>query len=290
MIERGFEMSSVFRADGGRVAKAVEATEAVCALPAIATQDWCDRAASALSKLFDGAPVGLAIGEIDGSGSLNRLEAVGASGAVLPADKQEVIRRRFEMANKLGWSLGEPSGWHGPQAARMADLPVGMSWAAQEAGRQWSSVGVVDLLIGVAPIAARRPGRVVIVEVGRPGVGRAFEEADAATLAGVLRAVAHRALLAFGAEPISANRMLTPREQEVLSRLALGESVKEIAVRLDRSPHTVHDHVKALHRKLQASSRGALIARALGYLPLPESNPGASSSGVKRNGPIASFG
>ncbi len=285
-------MASMFRVDGGRVAKAVEATEAVCALPAIATQDWCDRAASALSKLFDGAPVGLAIAEVDGAGALLRLESVGASGAVLTADRQEIIRRRFEMASKLGWTLGEPSSWQGPQAARLADLPVGMSWAAQEAGRQWASIGVVELLVGVATIASRRPGRVVVVEVGRAGAGRAFEDADSATLSGVLRAVAHRAQKAFGAEPISANRMLTPREQEVLSRLALGESVKEIAIRLDRSPHTVHDHVKALHRKLQASSRGALIARALGYLSAePANEESASSNGLSRSGAsIASVG
>ncbi|MBL0920810.1 MAG: response regulator transcription factor [Phycisphaerales bacterium] len=259
-------------------------------LPAIATQDWCDRAAVVLSKLFDGAPVGVAIGEIDASGTFLRLESVGAAGAVLSAEKQDVIRRRFEMATKLGWTLGEPSTWNGPLAARLADLPVGLSWAAQEAGRQWANIGVSELLVGAATISPQRPGRVVIIEVGRPG-GRPFEDADTTTLSGVMRAVARRAFKAFGPDPISSNRMLTPREQEVLSRLALGESVKEIAVRLDRSPHTVHDHVKALHRKLQASSRGALIARALGYL----SADGAAAPGIPehnggRTGAIASVG
>lgn len=290
MTERGFRMTGLNRVDGGRVARAVEATESVCALPAIATQDWCDRAAVTLSKLFDGAPVGIALGEIDATGTFLRFEAVGAAGAVLSADKQDVIRRRFEMATKLGWTLGEPASWHGPVAARLADLPVGLSWAAQEAGRQWASIGVSELLVGAATISPERPGRMIIVEVGRPG-GRAFDDADATMLSGVLRAVARRAFKAFGADPISSNRMLTPREQEVLSRLALGESVKEIAVRLDRSPHTVHDHVKALHRKLQASSRGALIARALGYL----SSDGAAHTSVSdqnggRNGAIASVG
>lgn len=281
-------MSVMNRIDSGRVARAVEATESVCSLPAIATQDWCDRAAATISKLFDGAPVGVAIAEIDGAGSFLRLEAVGAAGAVLSNEKQDTIRRRFEMATRLGWTLGDPATWQSPLAARLADLPVGLSWAAQEAGRQWAGVGVSELLVGAATISAQRPGRVVIVEVGRPG-GRPFEEADSGMLAGVLRAVAHRAFKAFGAEPISSSRMLTPREQEVLSRLALGESVKEIAVRLDRSPHTVHDHVKALHRKLQASSRGALIARALGYLAPDGSNHNAAPE-AGRTAAIASVG
>ncbi|MFI4898124.1 MAG: response regulator transcription factor, partial [Phycisphaerales bacterium JB059] len=57
---------------------------------------------------------------------------------------------------------------------------------------------------------------------------------------------------------------LTNREQVVLEELILGRSVREIAETMHRSPHTVHDHVKSLHRKLGASSRGALIAHALG--------------------------
>ena len=52
----------------------------------------------------------------------------------------------------------------------------------------------------------------------------------------------------------------------VLEQLILGKSVREIAEMIQRSPHTVHDHVKNLHRKLGATSRGALIARALGRL------------------------
>ena len=59
---------------------------------------------------------------------------------------------------------------------------------------------------------------------------------------------------------------LTAREQEVLDHLALGRSVREIAAVLQRSPHTVHDHVKSLHRKLGANTRGGLIPRAIGLI------------------------
>jgi hypothetical protein len=41
--------------------------------------------------------------------------------------------------------------------------------------------------------------------------------------------------------------------------------------------YTVHDHVKSLHKKLNANNRGQLVARALGHLgPLsPSAEPDA---------------
>lgn len=54
---------------------------------------------------------------------------------------------------------------------------------------------------------------------------------------------------------------LTPRQREVLSRLADGASEKELAYDLGMSPHTAHDHVKAIHRAFGARSRGELLAR-----------------------------
>ena len=75
-----------------------------------------------------------------------------------------------------------------------------------------------------------------------------------------------RTLLSVGAKRSTSARWLTARVQLVLEQLTLGKSVREIAEEIGRSPHTVHDQVKSLHRKLNASSRGELGARALGYL------------------------
>jgi DNA-binding CsgD family transcriptional regulator len=55
---------------------------------------------------------------------------------------------------------------------------------------------------------------------------------------------------------------LTPRQAQVLARLAEGASEKEIAYDLGLSAHTTHDHVKALHRAFGARSRGELLARS----------------------------
>lgn len=53
---------------------------------------------------------------------------------------------------------------------------------------------------------------------------------------------------------------LSPRQREVLTLLLRGLAVKEIAGELDLSQHTVNEHVKALHRHFNVSSRGELLA------------------------------
>ncbi|MCA9291990.1 MAG: PAS domain-containing protein [Phycisphaerales bacterium] len=57
------------------------------------------------------------------------------------------------------------------------------------------------------------------------------------------------------------NEGLTPRQREVLDHLLAGLAEKEIAARMCLSPHTVHNHVRALYRALNVSSRFELFAR-----------------------------
>jgi len=57
---------------------------------------------------------------------------------------------------------------------------------------------------------------------------------------------------------------LTARETAVLEHVVNGHTANEIAVLLERSPHTVHDHLKSIHRKTGATTRGELIAAAIG--------------------------
>jgi len=56
---------------------------------------------------------------------------------------------------------------------------------------------------------------------------------------------------------------LPPRLREVLRLLTQGLSEKQIAGDLGLSAHTVHDYVKALHRRLGVQNRGELLAAAL---------------------------
>lgn len=53
---------------------------------------------------------------------------------------------------------------------------------------------------------------------------------------------------------------LSPREREVLQRLAVGDSNKMIARTLELSPHTVKRHVVNILDKLGARSRGQAAA------------------------------
>jgi DNA-binding CsgD family transcriptional regulator len=53
---------------------------------------------------------------------------------------------------------------------------------------------------------------------------------------------------------------LTPRQQQTLRYLLSGDSEKQIANKLARSPHTVHTHVKGIYRNLGVSSRGELLS------------------------------
>jgi DNA-binding CsgD family transcriptional regulator len=141
---------------------------------------------------------------------------------------------------------------------------------------RWADTGATEVVVGAAPLGPAGSGRYMIVELGITDTPPAAATADAhgapagaeeaAVLDAILPVLARQAASAFGLSPFSEATCLTRREVQVLEHLLFGRSVKQIAEQLGRSQHTVHDHVKALHRKLAAISRGALIARALGYL------------------------
>lgn len=56
---------------------------------------------------------------------------------------------------------------------------------------------------------------------------------------------------------------LSAAQREVLDLLLEGLSEKQIAVQLDNSHHTVHNHVREIYRLLQVHSRPELLARFL---------------------------
>ena len=55
---------------------------------------------------------------------------------------------------------------------------------------------------------------------------------------------------------------LPPRLAQTLAELQSGASEKQVSIALGISRHTVHNYVKALHRRLGVSSRGELLAKA----------------------------
>lgn len=276
---KGFEMQqdAITPAD---VALAASLAERIAALPAIATHAWCDDAAAALLPLRSASVVCLTMGVVDDQGRFRRVEEVGAASDTVERGALAPLRERLNVVPRLGWSMGDPARLAaGPLCRRVVDLVDAREWAESGQGRLWSSLGIGDLLVAAAPVAPAAPSRVIIAEIGLHSPGSVFSAAEGAVLGAAMGPLARRARMAFGddiAEPV---RRLTPREEEVLEHLALGKSVKQIATELRRSPHTVHDHVKSLHVKLHASSRGELIARALGHLK-PSRRAGADREAV----------
>lgn len=246
---------------------AVEIAAAISSLPAVATQDWCARAAAAMRHARPQSIVSVSLAVLGSRGTIVQLEATGAVGTD-PFGRSiegEVIHP--EHAPGFDWWI------HEEMFRPDAPVEVGLlremrcfdRWQQSPSGRRWSRLGVTELIVGVAPMAGDASGRAIIAEVG-PLSGRTPTTTEAAVMKASLPLLVRRATLAFGTERSTAMTRLTHREQQVLEHLSLGKSVKQIASDLARSPHTVHDHVKSLHRKLNASSRGELIARALGHL------------------------
>jgi DNA-binding CsgD family transcriptional regulator len=58
----------------------------------------------------------------------------------------------------------------------------------------------------------------------------------------------------------AAAEALPPRLRQVLACLLAGDSEQQVALQLGISPHTVHEHVKRLHRRFGVASRGELLA------------------------------
>jgi DNA-binding CsgD family transcriptional regulator len=121
----------------------------------------------------------------------------------------------------------------------------------------------------------RRPGgEYLIVSVGEPDhdpPGLLETDADPEQIDAAVRAVAaglivrapNAAETGFrGLDESEGQRLLTPREIEVLSAIGEGLTNKAIARRLDISLHTVKFHVEAIFRKLGVTTRTAAITRA----------------------------
>ena len=53
---------------------------------------------------------------------------------------------------------------------------------------------------------------------------------------------------------------ITPKERVVLDQARRGLPAKQIATRLQLSPHTVNDHLKAIYRKTGVAGRDELLA------------------------------
>lgn len=259
-----------------KLATVTRLTEAIDRLPAVATLDWCDLAAGSLTHVRAGSTACVLVATVEGPGRITDLEAAGVAHGVATARlsgessaEQDAsineLRCQAEFLPTIGWFPGD-RGVSGTVVAMIGEAPGGAAWQHGPLAKLWNPVQYSDLLVGVTRLGGSVSGRSLVVYIASPAKSAPFDHEDAAVLQTVMPALGRRALQAIGAERSRRNHWLSPKEQAVLDRLILGMSVRQIADELERSQHTVHDHVKSLHRKLNASSRGELIARALGFI------------------------
>ncbi|MCA9294471.1 MAG: response regulator transcription factor [Phycisphaerales bacterium] len=242
------------------------AAASLARLPAVPTQSWCAEASAAIQHIRSTAFVLVTLltnGEQGGSGPAS-VEATGGLAPAASAFHEDIGRIHSDGVGAPGWRVAEALQGERIGAARLRDLSSWSAWSFTAAGKRWKRFGVNDLLIGAGCLHPENPNRVLVVELGAGPEYPPFAQSDAIVLAPILEMVTERAAIAFGMLPVTASSTVTPREEQILQLLTLGCTVREIAERLSRSRHTVHDHVKSLHRKLGATTRGALIARYLG--------------------------
>jgi len=251
--------------------RVAESVSGVYSLPGIPTATWAQSAAACVARVL---PKSISVVRIVELGSAGDVVARVCEGA-FDSDKRtpvDVSTFTVEHETASDWWLTATPRSSGASFSRETGLlrsaPGCERWEFSTLGRRWASQGVTEILVGAVPIPGDvRAGRHrwLVVELGDRSEPTGVSAADEAVLGAVLPELARRAEIAFMGTDEEAET-LTLREHEVLMLLACGRTVKQIAEELARSPHTVHDHVKALHRKLGASSRGELVARALGHI------------------------
>lgn len=275
----------------------IQTTARICQLPAIPTHDWIPLAARALAHFSPEGQTAVILGHIDEQQGSLRPISTSVSGTHLsisdpqradtdPSQHAYTIQDTLDRMKTLGFEL--------PRGALQRGLVTPLSllhpnWKqttigslfADHPSNRHQSTSPRSPIIAVVPINIEQPGLVLIC-IFRT----AYESSDLnrlrqqeqngwnahgtdkyvniiAELMPILNMKSNIAL----SHVLNPKAWLTDREQEILRGLIEGQSVRCIADSLGRSSHTVHDHVKNLHKKLNATSRGELISKALGYQP-----------------------
>jgi DNA-binding CsgD family transcriptional regulator len=261
--------------------RVIQATEQICSLPAIPTQTWATDVAKAIAVLSPTSIVGVLVAHLDPSSfSLNPITTGVSNSKRLDADSTSqaisqalYLQDKLERISSLGFQIPNQSCTRGLVA------PISLlheHWRTTPIGRVFSSQSFQSPIIAIIPISQAHPGFVLIItfasnadqsQLRQSSETREIERSVQETveiLANLIPTLSRKANIALE-QVNNPKAWLTDREHEVLNQLILGHSVRVIAEHLERSAHTVHDHVKNLHKKLGASSRGELIAKALGH-------------------------
>lgn len=237
-----------------RMERVCAAAERVGEIPLSPSPQWCDHVCGAVAAGMRNAAAMAITGVIDNAGRVIEAELFGVS------------------TND------------GPGSAAAHELRAGLRGVRSLGVRVDGRWPIVLMLDGPAPLGTTLAGRCVgrdaaptrcaalaLWNVGQRQLAvalRGGEPGEAAEMLWVLMPrIARRAATALGTRVLRRRLWLSPLEERVMLMLAMGYDVPGIAAKLSRSKHTIHDHVKSLHRKMGINTRAELVARALGRLP-----------------------
>lgn len=234
--------------------RACQASERLAEIPLAPTPSWCNHACAVLSAMVGGGRVLGVLGSVDASARVAEIELTGLAG--VRDEHTTATREQLAGIRSLGLRV--------PTAA-----PYIVVCDAS------SSLASPGSLAGLAAATERQDhaGVLAVWWVGQRHLALMVhdEQVGARGLTSLLWAlmpgIARRAAAALGATKVRRRHLLTPIEERVMHLLARGLSVPEIAAHLHRSRHTIHDHVKSLHRKMGVETRVELVSRAMGRAP-----------------------
>ncbi|MGD9688288.1 MAG: LuxR C-terminal-related transcriptional regulator [Phycisphaerales bacterium] len=222
--------------------------------------------------------------------------------------------RAWREADEVGMALVLATRRDWPQWSSIEGESRGPVWTAERAelvpDDQWSDhplrkartlLGFDNMIVSVAPVGD--PGdRVHLVLQFDQAFGEEWSCPCLLETARVLTPYLAKMLEHCVWRPLQRHRELlaqvSPIQREILPMLAEGRTEREIAGRMHRSPHTIHDHVKTIYAILGISSRVelldawhglALAARANGAHAEPGSSPGEAGingHGVRADGAV----
>jgi DNA-binding CsgD family transcriptional regulator len=249
-------------------------------LPSAPTYDWPTNAANTLAQLTPNAAFAVIIANIDPAYHRIHTDASG----VCDNTNHPATSNPYESRATLD-RLGTISHRHAQNLYADTLVTDASSllpqWYASESSTHWRSSLPQRTLVGYAPLSnSTHPNstipsqRIALICIATPNPSTA-DHIDHDMFASAICTLAHKGSAINNSQPNGTINWLTQREQTILDQLILGYSVREIAEEVNRSPHTVHDHVKNLHKKLNATSRGQLIAKALGHEDQTNARPAA---------------
>ncbi|MYW63345.1 LuxR family transcriptional regulator [Streptomyces sp. SID8379] len=224
------------------------------------------------------------------------LKAAGAAGngalrrdSLVELALLEALRGRFRAADELAAHATQPPlpSWSAAERSRAA-LHLVRAWvelARGEPGRARHELARADVVLRTAPdpflaeIRLLAAGLAMAVERGGVAPQVLGDLVNAARLPGtvlrtmtpacafVLGASRHGRLLTTAVPDGASGRparaeQLSPRERDVLGRLAQMMTTEEIAAELYLSVNTVKTHLKSVYRKLAVTRRSAAVRRA----------------------------